>query len=1217
MNTSKTRIFVIIAVLFTSAVFDAGASPRFELRRGAFYGGGGMASSGRFETTPAAINGVNGDNATSARFQYTPFAPPGSVYQPLFMEPFVLDVNPNAQGEVALPIPAVVPADAQITLLARELFVNPVVPDVQLSATGISVIANPTEGNLVTVSATIQNAGTIPVGNFTVSFYAGDPNNGGVLIGVALVREPIPAGQSGSVHIQWDTTGFTGDIALHAQIDPFNRLAETNETNNTAFVPITVLTQVDLYITSDDISFSKISPMVGEEVKIEATVKNSGETDAISAVIEAYVGNPDVDGVLIGTDTINVLAGGSATVEITWTPDTAGALDIFVSVNGDGAISESDFSNNAASKSILVSSVAIYIDCGNETSGPESQRDQPYSAERGYGYLNGFSYIEWGVEPYQSVRYDGNGEIRYQFDNLSSDKHYHLDFSFYEGDGAGRTAEIYVDDVQEPIGSATLGNQPVYPSLSVLLSTYADDNSIVVSIKGIGGSDMVVSEIRLIPVQKIVIDCGTTDDIPYDDTEGYGYLNGVATTLGGDTIRQDMDGEVRYQFDNLDANREYQINCTFYDSTGARREEIWIDETNTGTSVDLTDKQIHKVSVDVPLIYYSDDNSIVVGIRKTSGIGAIISAIEWEEKTTLEPKPPDCLYGDVDGNGQVTAHDASLILQFIVGLNELPASQYPCTSEQIADVTGDGNVTALDAALILQYAVGLMTEFPAQASVTLSKMKTYREVVRQLYLVPVANVAGQYVVTLRLDEARRALAAEVELAYNPAIYALKSIQSAGEHDFLEYNSDNAGQIRLVWATTYAIGGPRNIATIAFEPANVASDVSTGVKLVTVQLNEDTIPVQPGQSSQQIPTLSSKEQATSTTTVLPEALLLARLSRILVNSATHRQLFAYSLNSTFQGKPVPKGAVIIVEDPQGVLCGLCVVEHAGQYGYMPIYGDDPATKLDEGAEEGDALTFFINGHQAFASGLDAPIWTSYATRLEIDLSTWVQKIPLQAGWNLVILDLIPHNPATKQVLAQLSGKCEVVQTAGGIPLTFATQLEQYSDLSALEAGRSYWLKLTEPATLTIAGSPPSFARNSDLATKTKAAERKACEKKPAESQGTAVNISQTWGMLKQILLADDSTQDSAPRVDLWGTVMVGSEPAPPGTVITVMDASGKPVGQSVVTTAGRYGFLHLKTGQEKSLDTLQVMIDGVHAVLLQQVPSSVEEGYRFRLDVQRP
>jgi len=67
------------------------------------------------------------------------------------------------------------------------------------------------------------------------------------------------------------------------------------------------------------------------------------------------------------------------------------------------------------------------------------------------------------------------------------------------------------------------------------------------------------------------------------------------------------------------------------------------------------------------------------------------------------------LPGDVDEDGNVTLHDAVLVLQYVVGIENLSPSQL-----KAADVTGNGTITAFDAALILQYTVGLIIQFPIQ-----------------------------------------------------------------------------------------------------------------------------------------------------------------------------------------------------------------------------------------------------------------------------------------------------------------------------------------------------------------------------------------------------------------------------------------------------------------------------------------------------------------------
>ncbi|MDF1545799.1 MAG: T9SS type A sorting domain-containing protein [bacterium] len=70
-------------------------------------------------------------------------------------------------------------------------------------------------------------------------------------------------------------------------------------------------------------------------------------------------------------------------------------------------------------------------------------------------------------------------------------------------------------------------------------------------------------------------------------------------------------------------------------------------------------------------------------------------------------------------------------------------------------------------------------------------------------------------------------------------------------------------------------------------------------------------------------------------------------------------------AVFNGQLVPIGTIIDAYDPQGTHCGTWTVDSVGFYGSMPVYGDDltvPDT-LDEGALEGELISFKINGHAA--------------------------------------------------------------------------------------------------------------------------------------------------------------------------------------------------------------------------------------------------------------
>jgi hypothetical protein len=72
------------------------------------------------------------------------------------------------------------------------------------------------------------------------------------------------------------------------------------------------------------------------------------------------------------------------------------------------------------------------------------------------------------------------------------------------------------------------------------------------------------------------------------------------------------------------------------------------------------------------------------------------------------------LYGDISGNGEVSAYDAALALQYSIGLDPLPTID-PLPWETwrltVANVDGQSGVTANDATEILKYTVGAITRF--------------------------------------------------------------------------------------------------------------------------------------------------------------------------------------------------------------------------------------------------------------------------------------------------------------------------------------------------------------------------------------------------------------------------------------------------------------------------------------------------------------------------
>ncbi len=95
---------------------------------------------------------------------------------------------------------------------------------------------------------------------------------------------------------------------------------------------------------------------------------------------------------------------------------------------------------------------------------------------------------------------------------------------------------------------------------------------------------------------------------------------------------------------------------------------------------------------------------------------------------------------------------------------------------------------------------------------------------------------------------------------------------------------------------------------------------------------------------------------------------------------------FGTSVTFNGQPTPVGSLVEAFDPQGVLCGKFAVTTAGQYGFMPTYGDDFQTPgIDEGAVQSDAITFTVNGRSASMLGPGDNIWVDKTDPKEMNLA----------------------------------------------------------------------------------------------------------------------------------------------------------------------------------------------------------------------------------------
>ena len=269
--------------------------------------------------------------------------PGGRLVTPFLQRSVVTETQTIDLGNgttITVPMPVLQAANLMVRghTLDNDLVLTP--DDVTLSEN------NPAPGESVVISATVQNAGDLALGNVAVGFYDGDPAGGGTLIGIQTLPTAVGAGYTATVTLTWTVPSVSAAHALHVIADPLDEIAESDETNNRVSRSTTLpdLTVVG-YVAYRDAQMAY--PV--------AVVRNTGVITASGFTVEFR--RETITGTVFASGSVAELGPGCLTViTSTWdlSSEAQGSYTLQAVADASESAAESDEGNNWDAIEVLV-----------------------------------------------------------------------------------------------------------------------------------------------------------------------------------------------------------------------------------------------------------------------------------------------------------------------------------------------------------------------------------------------------------------------------------------------------------------------------------------------------------------------------------------------------------------------------------------------------------------------------------------------------------------------------------------------------------------------------------------------------------------------------------------------------------------------------------------------------------------------------------------------
>ncbi len=242
---------------------------------------------------------------------------------------------------------------------AKVLAIDPrPAPNLTIESTNIGFDpADADPGDQVTVHATVRNDGDVEAADVQVQFIDAT-GSGSTPIGPAQTIDLLPAGESATLQVTYDSSGLSGNRDVGVVLDPNNTIAESSESDNSAEKRLTLSAAAapNLVMLKTNIGFDPANPTAGVPVLLRATVLNDGTAEATDVLVQ-FIDVTRNGATPIGEQqTIaSIPAGGSGVVEVSYeTSEKTGDRKIRIVVDPHNFIAEAKESDNSSEETLEV-----------------------------------------------------------------------------------------------------------------------------------------------------------------------------------------------------------------------------------------------------------------------------------------------------------------------------------------------------------------------------------------------------------------------------------------------------------------------------------------------------------------------------------------------------------------------------------------------------------------------------------------------------------------------------------------------------------------------------------------------------------------------------------------------------------------------------------------------------------------------------------------------